>query len=230
MADDVGLDVSDRDTAIHVVDEGGRRVWRGKRAGERARGGCCCPAPPRCTSRSGRARDRATGTVALPFAQAAWFSGCLPRCRPPARRQPCSGTRPMPMTPSTRRRSSAVRGSIWFASGVIATISPASSSRPRSRSAIGSCVPVARRAAGRRRFRHPPMLTSWSVCAARCGSSGRSAFFAAAGFLHLAVVLDAWSRKIPRVRLRPPEGRLGLVDGPPSTHRAGAGRARRGGD
>ncbi len=34
MADDVGLDVSDRDTAIHVVDEGGRRVWRGKRASE----------------------------------------------------------------------------------------------------------------------------------------------------------------------------------------------------
>jgi putative transposase len=31
----------------------------------------------------------------------------------------------------------------------------------------------------------------------------------AAGFLYLAVVLDAWSRKIPRVGLRPPEGRLG---------------------
>jgi putative transposase len=31
----------------------------------------------------------------------------------------------------------------------------------------------------------------------------------AAGFLYLTVVLDAWSRKIPRVGFRPPEGRLG---------------------
>ncbi len=30
----VGLDVSDRDTAIHVIDETGRLVWRGKRASE----------------------------------------------------------------------------------------------------------------------------------------------------------------------------------------------------
>jgi len=30
----VGLDVSDRDTAIHVLDEGGRLPWRGKRSSE----------------------------------------------------------------------------------------------------------------------------------------------------------------------------------------------------
>jgi transposase len=30
----VGLDVSDKDTAIHVVDDTGRVVWRGKRASE----------------------------------------------------------------------------------------------------------------------------------------------------------------------------------------------------
>jgi len=30
MAHYVGLDVSDRDAAIHVIDEGGRLVWRGK--------------------------------------------------------------------------------------------------------------------------------------------------------------------------------------------------------
>jgi transposase len=34
MAHYVGLDVSDKDTAIHIVDEGGRMVWRGKRASE----------------------------------------------------------------------------------------------------------------------------------------------------------------------------------------------------
>jgi len=34
MAHYVGLDVSDRDTAIHVIDETGKMVWRGKRASE----------------------------------------------------------------------------------------------------------------------------------------------------------------------------------------------------
>jgi transposase len=34
MAHYVGLDVSDRDTAIHVIDETGKLVWRGKRASE----------------------------------------------------------------------------------------------------------------------------------------------------------------------------------------------------
>jgi len=34
MAQYVGLDVSDRDTATHVVDDTGRLVWRGKRASE----------------------------------------------------------------------------------------------------------------------------------------------------------------------------------------------------
>lgn len=34
MAHYVGLDVSDKDTAIHVVDDNGRLVWRGKRASE----------------------------------------------------------------------------------------------------------------------------------------------------------------------------------------------------
>lgn len=34
MAHYAGLDVSEKDTAIHVVDEAGRLVWRGKRASE----------------------------------------------------------------------------------------------------------------------------------------------------------------------------------------------------
>lgn len=34
MAHYVGLDVSDKDTAIHVIDDTGRLVWRGKRASE----------------------------------------------------------------------------------------------------------------------------------------------------------------------------------------------------
>ena len=34
MAHYAGLDVSDRDTAIHVVDDNGKLVWRGKRASE----------------------------------------------------------------------------------------------------------------------------------------------------------------------------------------------------
>ena len=32
MAHYAGLDVSDKDTAIHVVDDSGKLVWRGKRA------------------------------------------------------------------------------------------------------------------------------------------------------------------------------------------------------
>jgi transposase len=34
MAHYVGLDVSDKDIAIHVIDDTGRLVWRGKRASE----------------------------------------------------------------------------------------------------------------------------------------------------------------------------------------------------
>lgn len=34
MAHYVGLDVSDKETAVHVIDEAGRMVWRGKRASE----------------------------------------------------------------------------------------------------------------------------------------------------------------------------------------------------
>ncbi len=229
MADDVGLDVSDRDTAIHVVDEGGRLVWRGKRASE-----------PEAVAAALRRHAAHLDRVGLETGQLApWLYHSLKQLGFPV---VCLDARHVRAATALQRNKTDAHDAECQAPefrrqrvdlvriGGIAAISPTRSSRPRSRSAIGSCVPVARRAAGRRRFRHPPMLTSWSVCAARCGSSGRSAFFAAAGFLHLAVVLDAWSRKIPRVRLRPPEGRLWLVDGPPSTHRAGAGRARRGGD
>ena len=34
MAHYAGLDISDKDTAIHVVDDNGKLVWRGKRASE----------------------------------------------------------------------------------------------------------------------------------------------------------------------------------------------------
>ena len=34
MAHYAELDVSDKDTAIHVVDDNGKLVWRGKRASE----------------------------------------------------------------------------------------------------------------------------------------------------------------------------------------------------
>lgn len=75
MAHYAGLDVSDKDTAIHVV-ENGKLVWRGKRASEPevlAAG----PAPACARTRPGRARDQTVGAVALTIAQRSRFSGDL---------------------------------------------------------------------------------------------------------------------------------------------------------
>ena len=69
------FDVSDKETAIHVLDEHGKSVWKGKR-----------PSEPEALAAALRPRAGARGpgggsarAVAVPRAQGAWDAGGLPQ-------------------------------------------------------------------------------------------------------------------------------------------------------